>query len=113
MSISLQEARVMIDAAVANARQLEQKVAVAVVNESGHVVSLDKMDGAPLHRDRFAIAKAFTTLLLQGPTSDAPRFRESAPERYYTTPALFPGECTTWAGASRWYGMARSSAPSG
>jgi uncharacterized protein GlcG (DUF336 family) len=30
--------------------------------------------------------------LLQGPTSGAPRFREAAPERYYTTPSLFPGE---------------------
>jgi uncharacterized protein GlcG (DUF336 family) len=82
----------MIDAAVASAQELQQHVAVAVVNEWGHVVSLDKMDGAALHRDRFAVAKAFTTLLLQVPTSDAARLRESAPDRYNTTPSLFPGE---------------------
>jgi len=82
----------MIDAAISRAQELGQNVAVAVVNEWGHVVSIDKMDGAALYRDRFAMAKAFTTLLLQGPTTDAPRFRESAPERYYSTPSLFPGE---------------------
>ena len=92
MSISLQEARIMIDAAIANAGGTGQNVAVAVVNEWGHIVSIDKMDGAALNRDRFAVAKAFTTLLLQGPTSEAARFRETAPDRYNSTPSLFPGE---------------------
>src|SRR3954452_16433758 len=45
MPLSLQEARALIDAGINKARDMNQRVAIAVVDEAGHVISLDKMDG--------------------------------------------------------------------
>src|SRR4051812_9703826 len=59
MPVTLQEARRIIEAGLTQARELQQRVAIAVVDEAGNTISLDKMDGAPLYRERFATGKAF------------------------------------------------------
>ena len=92
MPLSLQEARVIIDAGVARARELDQRVAVAVVDEAGHPISMDKMEGAPLHRDRFAIGKALAAVLLRRPTTEAVKLREERPELYNGALNMFPGQ---------------------
>jgi uncharacterized protein GlcG (DUF336 family) len=90
MPISLAEARTIIEAGLARARELGQRVAIAVVDEAGNPISLDKMDGAALYRDRFAVGKAFAAVLTQQPTTEAMKLEQTAPERFYGMLNLFP-----------------------
>ena len=92
MALTLQEARTIIEAGIGRAHELNQRVVIAVVDEAGHVVSLDRMDGAPLHRDRFAMGKAFGAVLMRQPTAEAARLRESGPDRYFGVLSMFPGQ---------------------
>src|SRR5919199_589684 len=92
MPVTLQEARTIIDAGLAQARELNQRVAIAVVDEAGNTISLDKMDGAPLYRERFATGKAFAAVLTGQNTAQAQALRETGPERYYGMMNLFPGQ---------------------
>ena len=92
MPLTLQQARVIIDAGVARAKELDQRVAVAVVDEAGNPISMDKMEGAPLHRDRFAIGKALAAVLLRRPTTEAVKLREERPELYNGALNMFPGQ---------------------
>ncbi len=92
MPLTLQEARVIIDTAIARARELDQRVAVAVVDEAGHIISVDKMDGTSLLRDRFAAGKAFAAVLLRRPTAETVELRESRPELYNGALHMFPGQ---------------------
>jgi glc operon protein GlcG len=92
MPLSLQEARAIIDAGVRKAQEMNQRVAIAVVDEAGHVISLDKMDGTSLLRDRFATGKAFGALLLRRPTVESVQMREDRPELYNGALNMFPGQ---------------------
>src|SRR5215213_2316476 len=82
MTITLAEARTIIDTGLAHARSLGQPVAIAVVDAAGQVVSLDRMDGVALHRDRFATGKAFAAVVLRQRTDASAKLRETAPERF-------------------------------
>jgi uncharacterized protein GlcG (DUF336 family) len=90
MPVTLQEARTIIDAGLAQARELRQRVAIAVVDEAGNTISLDKMDETPLYRERFATGKAFAAVLTQMPTTQAAALRETGPERFFGMMNLFP-----------------------
>lgn len=90
MPVTLQEARTIIDAGLAKARELNQRVAIAVVDEAGNPISLDKMDGTALHRDRFATGKAFAAVLTQMNTTEAAKLRETGPDRFFGMLNLFP-----------------------
>ena len=92
MPLTLQEARTIVDAGLARARELNQRVAIAVVDEAGNPITLDKMDGAPLYRERFAIGKAFGAVLTQMPGVEAVKLEQTAPERFYGMLNLFPGQ---------------------
>jgi len=52
--ISLAEARVIIDGAVAFTRDQNLNMAVVVVDAAGNLVSADKMDGTTINNTRFA-----------------------------------------------------------
>ena len=92
MAVTLAEARTIIEAGIARAQELGQRVAIAVVDEAGNPISVDKMDGAPLYRERFATGKAFAAVLTGQPTTQVQGLRESGPERYYGMMNLFPGQ---------------------
>ncbi len=92
MSLTLQEARTIIDAGIARARELDQRVAIAVVDEAGNLISADRMDGAALYRERFAVGKAFAAVLMRMPTTEALKLQETQPERLSGALALFPGQ---------------------
>ena len=59
-SIPLVEARIIIDGAVAYARNLKMRMSVAVLDDGGHLVSVDRMDGTSFNSERQATGKAFT-----------------------------------------------------
>jgi uncharacterized protein GlcG (DUF336 family) len=70
MSLTLDEAIAYIDAGIAKAKEIEVRVSLAVVDEFGRLVQVDRMDGAPLMSPDVAEAKALTALNFQLPTSE-------------------------------------------
>ena len=46
MSLTLQEARTMVDAAIAKAEELDIKISVAVCDAGGRLMAFNRMDGA-------------------------------------------------------------------
>ena len=58
MSLSLAEANSIVSAALAKARQLNINVSVAVCDQLGHLIALNRMDGAYATVNRSSIGKA-------------------------------------------------------
>ena len=92
MTLTLKEARTIIDGASAKATELGQKVAIAVLDATGRVISLDQTDGAKLNRDKLATGKAYAAVMLEQKTSDAKDLYEKNPTRYLSLLAMFPGQ---------------------
>ena len=65
MSISLEQARLLITIAQRKATELGKPVTVAVVDSGGFVVSLERMDGARPLQPSIATAKAYTASIMQ------------------------------------------------
>src|SRR5262245_22966951 len=64
-SLSLQEARIIIDGAVAYARENKMQMTVVIVDDSGQLISADRMENASFHLERFAKGKALASLILR------------------------------------------------
>lgn len=71
--MKLDEALAGVDAGIAKANEMDVRVALAIVDEFGVVVQLDRMDGAPPMSADLAHAKALTSLNFQRPTDDVSR----------------------------------------
>jgi glc operon protein GlcG len=82
--LTLKEARAAIERGVARAQQLGFKVAVAVVDEGGHLVACDRMDGALWITPEIARAKANAAAAFQATTQELET-------RFATARALFAG----------------------
>src|SRR2546429_5096315 len=66
--ISLAEARVIIDGAVAFTRDQNLNMAVVVVDAARNLVSADKMDGTTIKKHSFAKGKPFASSVLRQTT---------------------------------------------
>ena len=86
-TLSLSDARKMVDAARAEAQQRRWNVSIAVVDDGGFLVALERMDGAPNPSPEIATRKAWTAAMTRLPTKAV---EEMVKER----PALlgFPGQ---------------------
>ena len=82
-SISLPEARAIIEGAIAFAREGNMRMAVVVVDQAGNVVSADRMDGAALQNIRFAEGKAFASALYRQTTEQMGALYKTRPDRYF------------------------------
>jgi glc operon protein GlcG len=91
-SISLDEARVIVDAAVANARAAGGHPTIVVVDDHGDVVSMDRMDGTTNFFTRFAEGKARAAVALQQPTEETADQYGSNPQRFLSALSMFSGE---------------------
>jgi uncharacterized protein GlcG (DUF336 family) len=69
MSITLEEARKLLDSAVEHATAIGAPSSVAVVDVGGHVVVKARMDGAPLVTVRMCEDKAYTAVAVGEPTA--------------------------------------------
>lgn len=69
MTLTLEEAMAYIDAAIDKAKELEIQVSLAVVDQFGQVVQVDRMDGASGLSPDMAEAKAATAANFKRPTS--------------------------------------------
>jgi len=92
MSLTRKEARILIDTAADKAEELGQKPAIAVVDSTGRLVSLDQLDGAHLNRDRMAKGKAMAAIILGENTHEALEMQQTKPTRYHGLIGMFPGE---------------------
>jgi uncharacterized protein GlcG (DUF336 family) len=78
----LADARSYADRALGKARAVGVRVAVAVLNEMGELVQLDRMDGASPMAADVAEAMARTALSFEKPTSEIAKDFEGHPEKF-------------------------------
>ena len=90
--ITLAEARAIIEGAIALAREGNMRMAVAVVDHVGNVVSTDRMDGAGLQNIRMAEGKAFASALYRQTTEALGELHKSRPDRYFGIMNMYPGK---------------------
>lgn len=57
-ALSRREARVIIDGAVAYAREKKLVMTVVILDEEAYLISANRMEGASFHLERFAKGKA-------------------------------------------------------
>lgn len=98
LGISLAEARVIIDAAVAYAKGVNGSAGTAVLDGAGNVVSLDRMDGASYQQDRQAAGKARIAVMLRQRSSISAGLIETQPDRFFSVLSMYPGEIYWQAG---------------
>jgi uncharacterized protein GlcG (DUF336 family) len=91
-SITLAEARIIIEAATGFAREQNMRMAVVVCDAAGNVVSGDRMDGASLQNIRFAEGKAFASALYRQSTDDLAALYKTRPDRYFGIVNMYPGK---------------------
>lgn len=91
-ALSLREARVIIDAAVAYARDKKLTMTVVILDEEGQLISADRMEGASFHLERFAKGKALASLILRNSTESATELSKTRPDRYFGVLNMYPGE---------------------
>lgn len=91
-SIALAEARVIIDGAIAYARQRGLAMAVIVVDAAGNPVSSDRMDGVSANNVLYAEGKAFASALQRQTTQTLSELAKERPDRYFGIIAMYPGK---------------------
>lgn len=91
-ALSLREARVIVDGAVAYARDKKLTMTVVILDEEGQLISMDRMEGASFHLERFARGKAFASLILRDRTEAAAELSKTRPDRYFGIMNMYPGE---------------------
>jgi uncharacterized protein GlcG (DUF336 family) len=87
MAVTLQQAITCIERGMAKAQDLGFKVAIAVVDEAGHLVACHRMDGALWVTPEIARAKANASVAFQATTLDL--------EERFTARQLFAGNVAT------------------
>src|SRR5215813_9390097 len=90
--ISLAEARVIIDGAIAFTRGQNLNMAVGVVDAAGNQVSADKMAGTTINNIRFAEGKAFASAILRQTTEVLAILARGRPDRYFGIMNMYPGK---------------------
>lgn len=70
IKLTLEGARAMMAAAMARARALGVDMDVAIVDDGGHLVAFERMDGAKVTSIDVAIGKAFTAACTRMPTQN-------------------------------------------
>ncbi len=91
-SIPLPEARAIIEGAIAFARSQNMRMAVAVLDDGGYTVSVDRMDGTSFNSVNQAIGKAFTSVLYRRPSAELAELVKTAPDRFHGIMNLWPGK---------------------
>jgi glc operon protein GlcG len=91
-SITLAEARAIIDGAIAYARQRNLVMAVMVVDAAGNPVSSDRMDGVSANNVVYAEGKAFASALQRQTTQTLSDLAKDRPDRYFGIMSMYPGK---------------------
>jgi glc operon protein GlcG len=91
-ALTLAEARVIIGGAIAFARENQFRLAVAVVDTAGNVVSLDTMDGVRASDTRGAQGKAFASAIFRQTTQELSDLYKTRPDRFFGIINMYPGK---------------------
>jgi len=93
MCLSLEDANKIVAAAKAEARKNNWNVTIAIVDDGGFLVHLERLDGAPAQSATIATAKAWTAAATRTPTKT---LEDTVKER----PAIvaFPGRLAVQGG---------------
>jgi uncharacterized protein GlcG (DUF336 family) len=91
-SITLADARMIIDGALAYSRQLNAVMAVMVVDAAGNPVSSDRMDGVSANNVLYAEGKAFASAMQRQTTQTLSELAKERPDRYFGIIAMYPGK---------------------
>jgi len=92
VSLSLEEARVIVDAAVALVKAEKGRAAIAVVDHNGNLISMDSMDGNSRFWSRFAVGKAVGAVALQVDTAVSAEQVKTNPARFQSALSMLQGE---------------------
>jgi len=91
-ALTLEEARVIIEAAKAVVKADSGRAAIAVVDFNGNLVSFDSMDGTPRTSARFALGKAVGAASLQQTTAESGDQLQTNPQRFHSALSILGGE---------------------
>jgi uncharacterized protein GlcG (DUF336 family) len=82
-TISLAEARMIIDGAIAHAREKNLRLGVVVLDASGDMVVGEHMDGAPGRNIMFAEGKAYASVMYRTTSATLSKLYKTRPDRYF------------------------------
>ena len=83
-SVSREAARTIIEAAITYTRDIpKSRMAVVVLDNAGHTVSSDRMDGAAFYLEKFARGKAYLSIITRRSTQEAADLAKTRPDRYF------------------------------
>jgi uncharacterized protein GlcG (DUF336 family) len=88
--LTLAEARAYIDRALEKARELGQRGTFVVVDEAGNVVSISRIEGAPLAGIGVSRAKAYAAAVTHEPTAQFSERMHRFPERFQSYETILP-----------------------
>jgi glc operon protein GlcG len=91
-ALTLEEARVIVEAAKAVVKAENGRAAIAVVDFNGNLVSLDSMDGTSGFWVKFAIGKAMGAVTLQQSTAESAEQLQTNPQRFHSALSLMEGQ---------------------
>jgi uncharacterized protein GlcG (DUF336 family) len=90
--ISLAEARVIIDGAIAFARDANLRMSVVVLDQAANMVSSSRMDGAGVQNVHFAEGKAYASAIFRQTTQALADIAKTRPDRYFGIMNMYPGK---------------------
>ncbi len=91
-ALTLEEARVVVEAAKAVVKADNGRAAIAIVDYNGNLISLDSMDGTSGFWVRFAIGKAIGAASLQQSTAESAEQLQTNPQRFHSALSMLGGE---------------------
>jgi glc operon protein GlcG len=97
--MNLQDARKMTDVAVAKAEQMGVKVSVVVLDEGGHIVSINRMDGAGYVTAEIALGKASASAAFKRSSAQLQSSAEGKPTFFSGISTLLHGRFLAGQGA--------------
>lgn len=92
LALTLAAARVVIDAAKNEATQQTWPVVIAVVDDGGHLIALERLDGAQFGSVEIAIAKARAAVAFKRPTKAWDDVLASGRQAVLGLPGVVPTE---------------------
>ncbi len=91
-ALTLEEARIVVEAAKAVVKADNGRAAIAIVDYNGNLISLDSMDGTSGFWVRFAIGKAIGAASLQQSTAESAEQLQTNPQRFHSALSMLAGE---------------------
>lgn len=97
--MNLQDARKMTDVGIAKAEQMGVRVSIVVLDEGGHIVSINRMDGAGFVTAEIALGKASASAAFKRSSAQLQSMAEGKPTFFAGISTLLHGRFLAGQGA--------------